>query len=208
MTVPPPGGRSRRHVTKDTSLTADPVEPAVLVAFAVMSVWVLALGLWWTVTQGRIRTGVNAVYIQDVTQYLAWIREASRHVLASDLLVSRATSHDYLQPAIAVSGALVAFGMAPWLALLVWQPVAVGGTFLAVRSLVHAQLRARTARRAALVLALFGGSIGTFQDMWLPWWTWGYVFGVLSLAARLRASGAGAGRDLAAARLLRGARSR
>jgi hypothetical protein len=34
-----------------------------------------------------------------------------------------------------------------------------------------------------LLLALFGGSIGTFQDLWLPWWTWGYVFGALSLAA-------------------------
>jgi hypothetical protein len=76
----------------------------------------------------------------------------------------------------------VALGVAPWLALLLWQPVAVGGMFLAVRSLVHSQLRARRARRAALVLALFGGSIGTFQDLWLPWWTWGYVFGVLSLA--------------------------
>ena len=154
----------------------------MLAAFAVMSAWVLLLGLWWTVTQGRIWTGVNGVYVQDVTQYLAWIRDASRHVLVSDLFVSNATPHDYLQPAIAVSGGLVAIGVAPWLALLLWQPVAVGGTFLAVRSLVHSQLHARRARRAALVLALFGGSIGTFQDLWLPWWTWGYVFGVLSLA--------------------------
>ena len=159
-----------------------PAELVVLAAFAVMSAWVLLLGLWWTVTQGRIWTGVNGVYVQDVTQYLAWIRDASRHVLVSDLFVSSATPHDYLQPAIAVSGGLVAIGVAPWLALLLWQPVAVGGTFLAVRSLVHSQLRARRARRAALVLALFGGSIGTFQDLWLPWWTWGYVFGVLSLA--------------------------
>ena len=154
----------------------------MLAAFAVMSAWVLLLGLWWTLTQGRIWTGVNGVYVQDVTQYLAWIRDASRHVLVSDLFVSSVTPHDYLQPAIAVSGGLVALGVAPWLALLLWQPVAVGGMFLAVRSLVHSQLRARRARRAALVLALFGGSIGTFQDLWLPWWTWGYVFGVLSLA--------------------------
>ena len=161
----------------------DRVELIVLAAFAVTSVWVLLLGLWWTVTQGRIWTGVDGVYVQDVTQYLAWIRDASRHVLVSDLFVSRQTPHDYLQPAIAISGGLVAIGVAPWLALLLWQPVAVGGTFLAVRSLVHRQLAARFDRRAALVLALFGGSIGTFQDLWLPWWTWGYVFGVLSLAA-------------------------
>jgi hypothetical protein len=167
----------------DDPPTGDPVELVVGAAFAVASMWVLLLGLWWTVTQGRIWTGVNGVYVQDVTQYLAWIRDASRHVLVSDLFVSRQTPHDYLQPAIAVSGGLVAIGVAPWLALLLWQPVAVGGTFLAVRSLVHSQLRTRLARRVALVLALFGGAIGTFQDLWLPWWTWGYEFGVLSLAA-------------------------
>ena len=161
----------------------DPVERVVLCVFAVVSVWVLALQLWLTVTQGRVWTGVNGVYVQDVTQYLAWIRDASRHVLVSDLFVLGATPHDYLQPAIVVSGGLVAIGVAPSLALLVWQPVAVGGTFLAVRSLVRSQLPARLGRRAALVLALFGGSIGAFQDLWLPWWTWGYVFGVLSLAA-------------------------
>ena len=157
----------------------------MLVVFAVMSVWVLALDLWWTVTQGRVWTGVNGVYVQDVTQYLAWIIDASRHVLVSDLFVLRATPHDYLQPAIAVSGGLVAIGVPPWLALLLWQPVAVGGLFLGARALVHHELRGRLSRRAALTLALFGGSIGTFQDLWLPWWTWGYVFGALSLAAML-----------------------
>jgi len=161
----------------------DPIELVVLAVFAATSVWVLALGAWWTVTEGRVWTGVNGVYVQDVTQYLAWIRDASRHVLVSDLFVLGASPHDYLQPAIAISGGLVAIGMAPWLALALWQPVAVGGVFLAVRALVHGQLGERLGRRAALVLALFGASIGTFQDLWLPWWTWGYVFAVLSLVA-------------------------
>ena len=135
----------------------------MLVVFAATSVWVLALGAWWTVTEGRVWTGVNGVYVQDVTQYLAWIRDASRHVLVSDLFVLGASPHDYLQPAIAISGGLVAIGMAPWLALTLWQPVAVGGAFLAVRALVHGQLGERLGRRAALVLALFGASIGTFR---------------------------------------------
>ena len=165
-----------RGVTVDGSEgeRGDRIELWVLGVFAAISVWVLALGVWWTVTQGRIWTGVNGVYVQDVTQYLAWIRDASRHVLVSDLFVLRATPHDYLQPAIVVSGGLVAIGVAPWLALALWQPVAVGGVALAVRALVHHELRGRAGRRAALVLALFGGSIGTFQDLWLPWWTWGY----------------------------------
>jgi hypothetical protein len=161
----------------------DPLELVVLVVFAAISVWVLAVGLWWTVTQGRVWTGVNGVYIQDVTQYLAWIRDASRHVLVSDLFVLRGTPHDYLQPAIVISGGLVAIGVPPWLALLLWQPIAVGGVFLGARALVHHELRGRLSRRPALLLALFGGSIGTFQDFWLPWWTWGYIFGALSLAA-------------------------
>jgi hypothetical protein len=173
----------RRLVTNRKRSRVDPIELVVLGVFAATSVWVLALGLWWTVTEGRIWTGVNGVYVQDVTQYLAWIRDASRHVLVSDLFVLRASPHDYLQPAIAISGGLVAFGIAPWLGLALWQPVAVGGAFLAVRALVHGQLDERLGRRAALVLGLFGASIGTFQDLWLPWWTWGYVFGVLSLAA-------------------------
>lgn len=102
--------------------SVDPLELAVLCVFALMSVWVLALGVWLTVTQGRVWTGVNGVYVQDVTQYPAWIRDASRHVLVSNLFVLRATPHDYLQPAIAppeVWWRLVA----PWLALLLWQPV-------------------------------------------------------------------------------------
>jgi hypothetical protein len=163
-----------------------------------MSVWVLALGVWWTATRGLVWTGVNGVYVQDVTQYLAWIRDASRHVLVSDMFVLGRTPHDYLQPAIAVSGGLVAAGVPPWLALLLWQPVAVGGVFLGARALIHRQLSSRLSRRVALLVALFGGSIGTFQDLWLPWWTWGYVFGALSLAAMVtsllwyeRAAGAG-----------------
>ena len=161
----------------------DRFELLVFGVFVAMSVWVLALGLWWNLTRARVWTGVDGVYVQDVTQYLAWIQDASRHVLVSDLFVLRGTPHDYLQPAIVVSGGLVAIGVPAWLALLVWQPVAVGGVFLGTRALIHDQLRGPLARRAALTLALLGGSIGAFQDLWLPWWTCGYVFGVLSLGA-------------------------
>ena len=178
-----PSGGSRLSREEHDDRRVDRLELITLAVFAAMSLWVVALGLWWTVAEGRVWTGVNGVYVQDVTQYLAWIRDASRHVLVSDLFVLRATPHDYLQPAIVVSGGLVAIGVPPWLALMLWQPVAVGGLFLGARALVDRQLRGRLARRTALLLALFGGSIGTFQDLWLPWWTWGYVFGALSLAA-------------------------
>ena len=180
-----PSGVRGVTVEGDKDERLDPLELVVLGVFAAMSMWVLALGLWWTLTQGRVWTGVDAVYVQDVTQYLAWIEDSSRHVLVSDLFVLRGTPHDYLQPAIVVSGGLVAIGVPSWLALLLWQPVALGGVFCGSRALIHHQLPGRVARRFALPLALLGGSIGTFQDLWLPWWTWGYVFGVLSLAAML-----------------------
>ena len=160
----------------------DPAELVVLAAFAVMSAWVLLLGLWWTVTQGRVWTGVDGVYVQDVTQYLAWIRDASRHVLVSDLFVSSATPHDYLQPAIAVSGGLVAIGVAPWLALLLWQPVAVGGTFLA-DPLARAQSAARTPRPAGGV----GARVVRRLDRHLP----GPVAAVVDVGIRVRGPVAG-----------------
>ena len=77
------------------------------------------------VVNGRVWTGTDGVYIVDQMQYLAWIRDASHHVLSSNLFVLRATPHDYFQPAVVISGAITALGVAPWLSLLLWKPVAV-----------------------------------------------------------------------------------
>jgi hypothetical protein len=162
---------SGRGVTADGSDggRVDRIELVVLGVFAAMSVSVLAIGLWWTLTQGRVWTGVNWVYVQDVTQYLAWIRDAARHVLVSNLFVLRTTPHDYPQPAIVVSGGLVAIGVAPWLALLLWQPVAVGGVFFAVSALVRHQF-ARAGRSAGR-----RGARPVRRDLWLPWEAIGYL---------------------------------
>lgn len=163
----------------------DRFELAVLVVFVSVAGWVLAVDLWPVVSHGRVWPGTDSVYLEDQMQYLAWIRDASQHVLVSNLFVLRATPHDYLQPAIAISGGLVALGLAPWVALLVWQPVAVGAVFLAVRAFVHRQLAGHVSRRVALVVALFGGWVGMFPDLWLPFWTWGYPFALLALACLL-----------------------
>jgi hypothetical protein len=116
-------------------------------------------------------------------QYLAWIRDASHHVLASDLFVLHQTPHDYLQPAVVISGGLTALGMAPWLSLLLWKPVAVVGAFLALRAYVRRMVQGRYAQLAAMLLALFFGSFGTLGDEWLPFWSWGYPFGLMAIAA-------------------------
>ena len=139
---------------------------------------------------GRVWTGTDGVYIVDQMQYLAWIKDASKHVLASNLFVLRDTPADYFNPAVVVSGGLTALGMAPWLSLLLWKPVAVVAFFFAVRAFAWRLLTGLWPRRAALVLALFFGSFtnvyGSFSvlgDLFPGFLTWGYVFGVMALAA-------------------------
>jgi hypothetical protein len=168
----------------------DRFELAVLVAFAGVSVWVLALDLWQVVGHGRVWTGTDGVYLVDQLQYLAWIRDASTHVLASNLFVLRSTPADYFQPAIMISGALSALGVAPWLSLLLWKPVAVGACFWSVRQYVARTVTGRRPHRVALVLALFFGSFtilhGSFTvigDLFPGFLSWGYVFGLLAMAA-------------------------
>ncbi len=168
----------------------DGFDRVVLAAFAAVSVWVLALNVWQVAVNGRVWTGTDGVYVVDQLQYLAWIRDASQHGLVSNLFVLRATPADYLQPAIVISGGLSALGVAPWLSLLVWKPIAVGACFVAVRRYVARSLGGRWERRAALVLALFFGSVtiiygsaGVIGDLFPGFLAWGYPFGLLALAA-------------------------
>jgi hypothetical protein len=161
----------------------DPLELLVLAVFAAVSGWVLALDVYQVIAHGRVWTGTDGLFIADQMQYLAWIRDASHHVLASDLFVINQTPHDYLQPAVLISGGLTALGVAPWLSLMLWKPVGVVGGFLAVRAYVRRMVQGRWAQLAALVLALFYGWFGTLGDAWLPFWSWGYPFGLMAIAA-------------------------
>ncbi|HEY1514874.1 MAG TPA: hypothetical protein VGF91_00565 [Solirubrobacteraceae bacterium] len=168
----------------------DGFELSILLAFAAISMWVVALDVWRVVFDGGVWTGTDGVYIVDQMQYLAWIKDASKHVLASNLFVFRDTPADYFNPAVVVSGGLTALGIAPWLSLLLWKPVAVIGFFFAVRAFAWRLLTGLWPRRVALVLALFFGSFtnvyGSFSvlgDLFPGFLTWGYVFSVLGLAA-------------------------
>jgi hypothetical protein len=173
--------RARRRI--------DRFEAAVLGAFALLSLWVLAVDLWQVVVHGRVWTGTDGVYIVDQMQYLAWIRDASHHLLSSNLFVVQPTAADYFQPGVTISAALTALGVPPWLSLLLWKPVAVIAAFFAARAYVRTSLTARWPRRAALVLALFYGSFslvyGDFSvvgDLFLGFLSWGYTFGLLAVA--------------------------
>jgi hypothetical protein len=187
-----------------------------LVLFGAISVWVLSLDLWQVIVHGQVWTGTDGVYITDQMQYLAWIRDASHHVLISNLFVLRHTSPVYFQPAIALSGGLVALGVAPWVALLVWKPIAVVVAFYGVRWYVRASFDTRGSRRAALALALFFGAFSIVYgspsvvgDLFLGFLSWGYTFGLLATGAMLlallaydRARASGSDRGVAGVALL------
>jgi hypothetical protein len=86
----------------------------------------------------------------------------------------------------------VALGVPPWIALLLWKPVAVLAAFYGVRAYARASLRGTWARRVALVLGLFFGSVtiiygnrGVIGDLFPSFLTWGYTFGLLAIAIML-----------------------
>jgi hypothetical protein len=168
----------------------DRFELGILAAFAAVSVWVLAIDLWQVVIHGRVWTGTDGVYIVDQMQYLAWIRSASHHLLASNLFVLRSTPADYFQPAVLISGGLAALGVSLPVSLLVWKPIAVLATFFAVREYAYRTLEGVWSRRIAILLALFFGSftvlygsVGVIGDMFPGFLSWGYEFGLMALAA-------------------------
>ncbi|HKS00016.1 MAG TPA: hypothetical protein VJU79_10935, partial [Candidatus Dormibacteraeota bacterium] len=110
------------------------------------------------------------------------------------LWVLRDTPADYFQPGIVISGGLTALGIAPWLTLLLWKPVAVVAFFFVSREYVGRSVTGVWARRAALVLALFFGSFtivyGSFSvlgDLVPGFLSWGYVFGLIALASMVAA---------------------
>src|SRR5581483_4789470 len=168
----------------------DRFELSVLGVFAAVSVWVLAIDLWRVLFDGAVWTGTDGVYIVDQLQYLAWIKDASHHVLVSNLFVLHDTPADYFQPAVVISGGLTALGLSAWLSLLLWKPVAVLAFFFSVRAYAQRSVVGVWPRRTALVLTLFFGSFtlvygqwSVLGDLFPGFLTWGYVFGLMALAA-------------------------
>ncbi len=167
----------------------DRVELVFLGLFAAMSLWVVALDIYGAIAENRVWTGTDGFFIVDQMQYLAWIVSASHHLLAANLFVLRSTPSDYFQPAVMISGAITALGVAPWLSLLLWKPVAVFGTFFALRAYAHRSVHTQGQRRAVILLGLFFGSFsvvygafGIVGDMMPGWLSWGYPFGLIAVA--------------------------
>lgn len=174
----------------------DPAELGLLAIFAVISLWVLGLDLWQVVVNGRVWTGTDGSYSVDQLQYLAWIQSAARHFLVANMFVIHGTPADYFQPAVAISGVLVAIGLSPWLSLLLWKPVGVFSLFFAVRTFARRALpeEGRGPWLAVLALTLFYGSFtsiygsfGVIGDLFPGFMSWGYPFALMALAAMIYA---------------------
>ena len=147
--------------------------------------------------------GADGVLGADQLQYLAWVRDAASHGLASDLFSLSPSGHVYLQPVFAISGALLHLGLSLPLAYLVWKPVAIVAMFAAAVVWARRTFGDQRAARAAVVaLSLFlytpltalfswtqmGGPSFRFQLYLLGYELldanklWGYVPSALGLA--------------------------
>ncbi len=171
-----------------------------LAVLACLSVWILGLDVWQVIAHGRIWTGADGIYIEDQMQSMSWIQGILHHGASPDLYVLVHTPADLFQPLVAISAGLAALGLAPYLALLLWKPVAVAGIFFATRAYVRRTVSGLWPRRAALLLALFFAWGAVIGDSWIVNWSWGYPFALIALACTLGALLC-YGRDRAAGRV-------
>ena len=172
----------------------DRFDASVLALLCLLSLWVVGSDLVLTLIQERRWTHTDGFYSGDQLQYLSWIQSSASHGLISNLFVLRHTPADYFQPAIMLSALLVRIGMASWLSLMLWKPVAVLALFFATRAVADHCGQRTFDRRAVLVLGLFFGSLtefsgqlGVFGDMMSTWQSWGYPFGLIGVALILYA---------------------
>lgn len=170
----------------------DAVELGSLVALTVLAmVPLLAL-----LTQGRPLSGADGLLATDQMQYLAWIREASNHVLIGNVWDLAPGERRFFHPGFFLSGMLHRIlGISIPLAYLAWKPVAIAVTFAGCLFYVRRLLPAGGQRHVGLVLALFavmpasafvawtglGGNPREYTfdfisgEMWTGQYLWGYL---------------------------------
>jgi hypothetical protein len=177
----------------------DGFDAVALVALGVLSAWLLFV-LLARQDANHVWTGTDGPYVGDQLQYLAWIREASHHVLIADPFRVEPSGASFLHPGLVLSGVLLHLGVSPSVSYLLWKPIAVVALFAAARAYVGNFFPSKPARRCALVLALFYLSptsliaahlhwtqLVSFQsivfEMWPALYLWGYPFTALAVAA-------------------------
>jgi hypothetical protein len=129
------------------------------IVFAIVVAWTAVPFVHLVVVALRIHgtlTGADGVDVFDQGAYLAWIRDAGTHFLASDLWLIDGSRHDYLNPLLTVSGLLWRIGLPIQLAYLFWRPIAVLVLFCGCAAYASRFLpRDGSSRAAALILAIF-----------------------------------------------------
>ncbi len=159
-----------------------------LVPLILLLVQAASLHARFTGADGLI--GADGVLGADQLQYLAWIRDASAHGLASDLFTLSPTGHVYLEPVFAISGALLHLGLSLPLAYLVWKPVAIVAMFAATVAWARRAFGDRLAARAAAVaLSLFLYTPLAALVNWTQSGPGPFRFEIYQLAGELMAAG-------------------
>ena len=131
------------------SLTAWGLFPVVLLVIQAVNAHARLTG-----ADGLI--GADGVLGADQLQYLAWVRDAGSHVLASDLFSFIPSGHVYFEPVFAISGALWKIGVPLQFAYLIWKPIAALALFAAALAWAGRALGDDLRGRAAVVaLSLF-----------------------------------------------------
>ena len=126
---------------------------ALMVAWTALPVVALVV---WVTSHGGVLTGANGYDTFDQEQYLAWIRDAGSHVLASNLWRIAATPHDYLQPMYLISAGIWRLGVPLPVAYMVFKPVALAVLFLGCAWYCPASAAgSRWMQAAALLIAVF-----------------------------------------------------
>src|SRR5215207_5084497 len=105
---------------------------------------------------GDAPTGADGPLTGDQLQYLAWVRDAGSHGLASNLFELRPSAHVFAHPLFTPSGLVWRLGVPLEVAYWIWKPVAVVALFAGARALAARLLPGDCpAQAAAVALALF-----------------------------------------------------
>jgi hypothetical protein len=185
-----------------TTRARDPFELVLLIAFVLLSLWVLTWTLGRALSRNEIWTGIDGLHASDPALYFGFIASAAHSGLVADIFDTAPLHAVYLHPGFLISGLITHLGLSTWQSYLLWKPVAVIALFVSVRAYVHRLVPGTGGRRAALLLGLlfvptaaFLASIagagaatnlylfGIEVDIWPGTWLWGYSFTLLAVAA-------------------------
>ena len=133
--------------------------------------------------------GAYGVLGADQLQYLAWIRDAGAHGLASDLFTFAPNGHVYLEPLFTIAGGLWRIGLPVQLAYLVLKPLAIVAMFLAAVAWARRAFGDQLGARAAtVVLALFLYTPLTALFSWTKLGSGSFRFSLYLLGSELLAA--------------------